>query len=338
MQKLLSIKIVFLLLFLFGTGACNKNKMPETVSSGYYTPEEDCQDYVFDGGEMFDQYFTTGAQYTMPFFNPNNGDEFVYVKRKSPMEVVKHTISTGEEVVLCNTKFIDGPPQWGKQGWIIFSVLGNTIWKIREDGSQLTQLSANGSNLYNPIFNQFGDQFIHAGTSSAFYKPIRDLSGNIVDSLKYNFDNIYIGSPCCPNVDLKNGFFRYSNHNSPQPFVGGFCKLKDNETIEVLNEIDSFNNGEVTTVCKNDKYLYYVQHQNGLFRLDLATRKVDKMMNNCRSRYITSMSMSPDGNSILFERVRGKQTEPGGQNIDEQSEIFLYNVVLRKEKKILWEE
>ena len=336
MQTMSGVKIVVaLLLFFFGAGACHKNKNPTTVSSGYSTPEEDCQDYVFDGGEVFDQYFTTGVQYTMPFFNPNNGDEFVYVKRKSPMELVKHTISTGEEVVLCNTKFIDGPPQWGKQGWIIFSVLGNTIWKIREDGSQLTQLSANGLNYHSPIFNSEGNLYIQMGTSFPPYIGIFDLDGVLVDSILFQIDGKSIGSLCPNQSDFKNAYYRYADNTQDYSF--GYCKLNNNSSLDILNEF-SLLDGEATTSCKNDKYIYYVQHQNGLFRLDLATRKVEKMMNNCRSRYITSMSVSPDGNSILFERVRGKQTEPGGQNIDEQSEIFLYNVVLRKEKKILCEE
>src|SRR5690606_8529565 len=88
------------------------------------------------------QYTNEGPQYVMPCFSPINNDEFVYIRKIGGVntELVKYSISTKQEMVLCNSLVIFEQPQWGKSGWITFSS-GKKVWKVYQDGSQLTQLT-----------------------------------------------------------------------------------------------------------------------------------------------------------------------------------------------------
>lgn len=331
-----SLIIIFFILCTAMISGCKK----DTPKGSGNTPALECKDYVFEEETIIGPFYnTSGIQYTKPFFNPNNADEFVYIKAEQNSRIlVKHVVSTGQETVLCNSHIITSQPQWGKQGWIIFSVLGNTIWKIHEDGTGLAQISPSGEENYSPKFNANGDVFICSGSIISNRIIIRNLLFDTVDSLKFNYDNFFLGNPCGNPIDFKNAYYRYSNHNSPT-FENGFCKITNNESLEVLNIIDTpIEGGQLHATCKNDQHIYYVQFWNGLYRLDINTKQTEKIMDNCRSRYINTLSMSPDGNFLLYERVRGEQTTPGGTNIDEQSEIFMYNVMTGTETRILWEE
>ena len=143
MQKLLNISICFILVLT--AGACHKDK-PDAVVLPSQSSSSNCKNLVFTSPFNLATDYTPGDQYKWPCFNPNNQDEFVYVKRNfdtSPgiVQLIKHTISSGiEQVLLENGAYISGQPQWGKQGWILFSIgtqPPQVIWKIREDGTGL---------------------------------------------------------------------------------------------------------------------------------------------------------------------------------------------------------
>ncbi|MDR0801585.1 hypothetical protein [Fluviicola sp.] len=329
MPRSLNIKLVLFSLLAWIAVGCKKST-PQPSGGSNPPNQEECLDYVFNGGEVFDTYITTGVQYARPFFNPNNGDEFVYVRSGTGTytELVKRKISTGQETILCNSLMIPSQPQWSKQGWILFSAINNAIWKVREDGSQLTQIIAGGASNFTPVLNYDGDKFIG--------NKIFDLDGAIIDSIQDQYGSISIGYVVSGNQDFKNGYYRYYDGSEPvQNF--GYCKLNNNQSIDKLTSF-SMNGGEAVAACRNNENLYYARYMNGLYQVNIASRQEEKIMECCQSRYVVSLSMSPNGKNIIFERVRGHQTTPGGMVIDEQSEIFLYNLITKKETKILWEE
>ena len=346
MLNLSNIKGLFLLLLIgLVFQGCHKDPVDNTGDSCSTCPDGTCQDYVWPNPIVFDYYITTGIQYTKPFFNPNNSDEFIYVKEipqsGSPIfELTKHVISSGQETILCNTEFIIDQPQWGETGWIIFSRLGNTIMKINQDGTGLTQVTPTGKECFKPCFNSSGTRFITMGSkanSNANYRPVFDLSGVIVDSVKYEFNGVFIGDPYSTYAEFDNGYFVYSDHNTPSPFVNGYCKLNDNDEIDILNQIDKPNGkGLPIAMCMNGSSLYHVQHKMGLYRFDLATQQTTLLMSNCQSRYIRSVSMSPDGKHIIYEQVKGFQTG-NGDEVDEQSDIYTINVDTKEKTKIIYE-
>lgn len=69
--------------------------------------------------------------------------------------------------------------------------------------------------------------------------------------------------------------------------------------------------GEAITSCKNNKNIFYARYKDGLYQLNINSHQVDKVLDNYQSRFIMSLSISPN------EGVRGHQTTPGEMEIDE---------------------
>src|SRR5690606_26471782 len=102
------------------------------------------------------------------------------------------------------------------------------------------------------------------------YRPIFDLYGNIIDSIRFRFNNVSTGYPYCLDGNGRNGFYLYSDHNIPFPSPMGICKLNNNETIDILNTVDLPGGvGLMEAMCKNHQYIYYVQYRKGLYRLNI---------------------------------------------------------------------
>src|SRR5690606_20727356 len=123
---------------------------------------------------------------------------FVYLRTgTAPVaELVKYDLTTNTETVICNSVNIATPPEWGKSGWITFSTIQKKVWKVYQDGSQLTQLTFGVDDLF-PYFSFDGDRiFYDRGISYSsstlqqnpeLYKEHKiikiDLDGNVLDSV-----------------------------------------------------------------------------------------------------------------------------------------------------------
>jgi hypothetical protein len=301
--------------------------------------DEECHDYEWPGSISFETYIKTGPQYTHPFFNPNNGDEFIYVKGipGSPTnQLIKHVISSGIETILCSSEFIINQPQWGKSGWIVFikGIGQNALAKIRDDGTGFMQISPSGIEVLFPMFDSSGNQIIVESEYTSYdYSAILDLNGNLIDSLRIVYGNTKIGFPKALNGSFKNSYYNYYN-NSTSKY--GYCKLIDGTEINNLFLLDMAN-GLPIDMCKNNFELFYVQGKKGLFGFNLTSQNSRVLIPNCLSRYIRAISMSPDGQHIIYEQVKGVQIDIDNQIIDEQSEIYTINVYTKEKIKIVGE-
>src|SRR5690554_4895318 len=185
--------------------SCEKDKIPNyTVNNNETVPCES-----FNWGEQIislDQYYGD-TLYEEPCFNPFTDDELIYVRKisGSSPELVKHTISTGEDQVLCTSYETGGlplgSPDWGKQGKVIFNVGTGSSgigYIINDDGSGLQQFLPSNVNFSKPKFNGYGNKIIAGGnTLSDYYGPIYNLVADIVDSIPFRLQsNKYgVGAP-----------------------------------------------------------------------------------------------------------------------------------------------
>ncbi len=337
MRNLLKTRSIFLLAIIL-TISCKKKEINNSNNNvGEEIDKYECHPFVYNDPFITQNVQRTGPQFMMPCFNPNNGDEFVYVKKMNPVQLVKHSISTGEEFVLCSNLYISSQPQWGKQDWIIFgSAFPQIIYKIKSDGTQLTALSTPSQEYNSPLFNSEGNKYIQFGTVDLLHHlTVFNLNGVKIDTINGNFNNKIFGRKGVYNSDFNNGYGFYADYNTADVF--GIAHKISSDSLILLNNFH-FSEGAPHALCKNNDNVYYVRFTNGLYSFNLNTNQETKLMDNCDSKYIETLSMSPDGKNIIYERVRGKQLTPGGGGIDEQSEIFIYNVDTKKETKILWEE
>jgi hypothetical protein len=75
--------------------------------------------------------------YSYPVFNPNNPCEIAYLR--SDGTLWKFSFNTGEAQKLANNPKYS--PDWSSKGWIIYTGTNSQLWKVKDNGDSLTQLS-----------------------------------------------------------------------------------------------------------------------------------------------------------------------------------------------------
>ena len=131
--------------------------------------------------------FTYDTAYvTYPCFNPNNGNEIIFYKSN---QLIKFNLQTHQQQVIFSQPII-GQPQWGRNGWIIFSM--GQIYEINSNGDSLKQLTfGSNSDNYNPKWNFAGDKFITEYVGSTYSYNIYDANGNLLDTITSTFAGVY---------------------------------------------------------------------------------------------------------------------------------------------------
>lgn len=154
-----------------------------------------CCNCAFDWEEI-----TSGGiryDYLYPYTNPENNNQVVYCFRDNA-----HAYTPGYELWLLDfcsksrKKLATGASSsgcsWGPHNWVIFTTIGQEIYKVKSNGDSLTQLVFN-SNDYNrsPRFNLSRDKFAYQTENSGLgivYFLIQDFYSGQTDtitSMKY---------------------------------------------------------------------------------------------------------------------------------------------------------
>lgn len=151
-----------------------------------------------EANQLYAEYLYTDA-----VFNPENINQIAYVREPSPYtagsgarELWVFDICTGEAQKIHDE--ISYFPLWGRNDWILFSVnIGGgsfQIFKIKSDGSQITQLTypTLASQNVPYAWNREGNKFIFLSSNGAGLNYIfaADDQGNILDTI-YDYPNGY---------------------------------------------------------------------------------------------------------------------------------------------------
>ena len=273
------------------TLSCKKDKM---------NLKEQCEEIEslvdLQGMPLFHQVYPS---YGVPCFNPNNPDEiiFFYAKENTgpPHKLVKYNLSNKEYQTVYEGQF-GIRPRWSKKGWILLSLwneLGNdgfNIWKIKENGDSLTQLTTTG-NCFFPEWNMEGDRFIYElGNVSPTKFIIANQNGEIIvttmvgvgsggswqhDSLivNANFKGLFLGNPL-------NNFHDYEQISSVEnnsQSLGGAEWINKNEIIW--------------------------SHVTGIFLTNLENSITNNIIETCNAKYYQLPTYAPQIDKVVFQRI-----------------------------------
>ena len=294
-------------------------------------------------------YSAGAVQYLSPQFNPNNGNEFIYLRTEDNegTSLVKNNIETKTSETLLNGYPIVKRVEWGRSGWIVFSTSDNKIWKIRDNGTDLTKLISDQEVKY-PHFTHDGNQIIFYKTPTEFGplgEPlgprtfIMDLEGNQIDSVMkvqplcldsyfltfetmdiYNND-IYFFRPSC-----ESGFFKFNIEENKTEVLATYTYPIPTELIIPYSIQDIAYNSE-------NKSIYFTTKKHPLLRLDLNNIDFHVVKCGCETEYISKISMSHDYQSIICEKVINRVVS--NSEIEQNHEIWLMDVNGCNAKKIL---
>lgn len=301
-QRRIFLQVVLVLLLLI---SCKKAASPEpapTHDGCGCKIEEDCFEIKpLEGYTIGWEYKYDSIQNQRPCFNPNNPNEIVFVREFFTHEqLIIYNLETKTKSVIYEGR-VFYQPKWSVTGWIIFSGPKNQLWKIKDDGTQLTQVTFKNRNYY-PEWSPDGaqiafgkqiDTVINGQITSLSLGVIADQEGTIIERLDHTkglsfnegcswgkqntiFISAYSDSILFYNADTKAKKilqWRYCANN----FGLGIGRWVNNETI-----------------LAND-------YKKGLFRIDINTGSHTCIAKNCDSRYYIFMDYSQQSNKIIAE-------------------------------------
>src|SRR5688572_8536209 len=143
----------------------------------------------YEGWQLGFDILEDSVHRRMPYFNPNNPDEILYVKEdntNAQMTINTYNLVTEEHYVIYTgsnwgASSIYSAPKWGINDWIIFTLGDENVYKVKGDGTALTQLTFAGVYHF-PTFNQTADTLLVQNEAENFKSYMLDLDGNVVRS------------------------------------------------------------------------------------------------------------------------------------------------------------
>jgi len=209
--------------------------------------------------------------------------------------------------------------QWGKNDWIVLENDYNSqIYKIRSDGTQLSQFTSNGNSFF-PFLSITGDTIFFSNYGSSANGIIANIQTNIF-------------------LDSVPGMYRMGSFLGDGRIV---CNLADEDTIRIidattLNTVDKFHVDNGSPNFSGYSFLYKVNNNiNSVIALspllsideiNINTHSAQIVRHACGSDMIKFHSVSRDGNEIAFTVVRNSNTNTSPCLVTTKQEIHIMNI------------
>jgi hypothetical protein len=335
-------KFLIILFIVFIISACKKDKI--TTGGHDVTDKNECDYNAPDIG--FAVIYSDHYQYKSPHFNPNNPNEFVYYYTDNInklYQLVKYNMISKKKLVLVDNVKIISQPKWSKKGWIAFDKLDHNIWKVKDDGSNLTKVTNNNSNLW-PVWNSTGDYLIwrYAETSTTNRHTLKLSLNQIIPDTIYNGGLNYVYD----NISEDDKLFHRDVINNI-PHLGYFdlqssnFLLKEN-FVGVINCDEQGGEGALNGVTwgktGNSKEVYFTNYFDGLYKIDIEKRSLKKLIDFCETKSYSLISASSNGKYLIGERTNRyfNYDRNSGKPIGEyrNSSIYLIDLNTLEEIKV----
>lgn len=327
----------FIIISFVFLASCEKDK--QINANAYCASCEPCAKIPPSISPIPRQTKGTTFQRLAPCFNPLNGSEFIYLTQDSLFynSLIKYNLITKKETVILRGQRIVCQPKWGKNGWIVFAGLNLQIYKVKDNGDSLTQLTSVYSNTYPEWFGTDKIFFsVTGGTAKIAGNKIIGLDGTRLDSIKvtelntgitYNSINDLnelagmggvggVSNVACINLNTKKLIYLTTDVSSNERYPAGVCWHPNNKDIYYATWVIAGNNSDFVGIC----------------RLNKNSKENVLIKNSCNSRSYSSLSISPDGKKIIAER-QDYQLMPDN-NLLKKSDICIMDIDGRNEEKV----
>lgn len=311
------ILLAFIIWFGFLIQSC-KHEIEALSEKRIETPIP-CKTYDFSNCWLGASYIPTGPEYLFPRFNPNNPNEFLYVKHDTLgwPSIHKYNLQTKQHALILANVYPIVQPDWSRTGWIVFSDRGWKVWKVRDDGSGLQQLTF-GENDQFPAFNPAGDKIIYRRMKeySAYdieHNPslqnnkkmfVIDLNGNVLDSIcaeRLGYCSVWIISSWAEpdrilrqtgsktvKEEIEFSFYNYTTKQE-EPALFTSTEYKERKHFVDYKAI-------------SPTRLFYTMINKGLVDFDANSKTHRVLKSDCHDQRYGFFTISPDKNRIIIER------------------------------------
>ncbi|MFM2316301.1 MAG: hypothetical protein RLZZ155_633 [Bacteroidota bacterium] len=300
MKKLLTfISLSFLI-------SCCKEKSNECATP----PICDCQE-LGEGPLNGWTYLIDSNYYMYPCFNPNNSDEIIFTKKNNATDVTKlykYNLQTHEKSLI-HEGYQIFPPSWGKNDWILLNLYGRSVWKIKSDGTELTQLTNTFNDLY-PIWRS--DCSIFSAHRGAFTDILQKTILYTPDGIPFDtLQNTGLGS---------NSDWREDGLSCSMGDYGPRVSDISNDVVVFFDSAQYSGSGGSTWLNVNE---FIWSYEKGIYKTNYLTGVKNLIKPTCRTRLYFDPTYSSNVNKIIWARVDLKQLNDF--EIEVKSRLFMMN-------------
>lgn len=298
-----------------------------------------CYDFNISNGFGTNLLVEADIQHRHPCFNPQNGNEFVYVYTDHSLGICqlrKHDHVTGDWQVLVEAPVgtadrILGPPSWGSNGWILYHTSGWDTWKVKDDGTGLTRLTFTGLAQW-PVWNPNGLVFQSSSFSGANNSLIRNEEGAILDTLLVEDNGFQSGvrSPCWAYDTLM--YIRYGRFSADN-FGVASLSLASNKANVLYSGLPSPHDIDQISLEYQTNKLFFTTRE-GLFQVNLENTETCKVLDFCTSVSYDSFSIAPQGGFMLATRTTTQVIDENAWTIEFDRDIYRINLTNFEETKV----
>jgi Tol biopolymer transport system component len=273
------------------------------------------------------------TQRLAPCFNPVDNNEFIYILVEgNKHKLIKFNLETNNETLLNENTRINGQPKWGQNGKIVFTKSDNNIYLVKSNGDSSKKLTNYFWNSYPSFLGEdkvFFSVMVETVKGASGNKVI-DLFGNRLDSIRssdlgaaFGINDInsngIIASWFCQNSICSIMYFNFDSKNYQSAYV-----------------FPSTGRNAITGIAwhPNNEDIYFSTFREGLFRVNINSKKVVKIRNGCDTRSYRYLNISPDGKKIIVERVDATDYTRNPGSWTEEAKIYIMDLDGKNERNV----
>jgi Tol biopolymer transport system component len=207
-------------------------------------------------------------------------------------------MDTKTSTLLAEDIWVISRMDWGAQGWITFSTINWKVWILKEDGTELKQLTFGSRDLV-PIFLDDGAWLVYSKTEPIETSQIVKLNVNAIgidsfcriegwcswDYCSFNAQTEEFAAP-------RNGVALYNKGGIElkRTFVAG-TNVADIPDIEWLPD-----NENILFITR------YGNNQGTIYKVNSVTDELNMVKEGCENRFYNDLAISPDGTFMLAQK------------------------------------
>jgi hypothetical protein len=243
----------------------------------------------------------------MPYFNPNNNDEFLYIDRLpgSPFSnMCIYNLITGETNCILSGQTYLSQPRWHVNDWILFRGNGDNVFRIKSNGDSLLQITTS-SVFQIPVWRPDGQAWIsNNAVNFAGDIDVFDMEGNLIEVIQ--------------GEEFFKGDWSEDNRIVTTKSYGGSNQLTWTN-VAVVNWQDlTFDTNsphnqaqDVHWIPMSDEVMIS-QIGSDISRINVLTGEKIRVREGCGTRYYNYFSISNNCSRIVAERVTPEEIYSDG--------------------------
>jgi hypothetical protein len=243
----------------------------------------------------------------MPYFNPNNNDEFLYIDRLpgSPFsDMCIYNLVTGESNCILSGQTYLYQPRWHANDWILFRGNGDNVFRIKSNGDSLLQITTS-SVFQRPVWRPDGLAWIsNNAVNFAGDIDVFDLEGNLIEVI--------------PGEEFFIGDWSESNRIVTRSYDSGTYQFAWTDVENVSWQYLDFDTASPQNDVTDLKWiplsdeLIFSQLGSDISRINVLTGEKIRVREGCGTRYYHYFSINNNCSMIVAERVTPEEIYSDG--------------------------